>query len=87
LKHERRWALSIPGRYAGPDFSGNRSGFLPVARSAELREQGMSARRELTPAYYREMADNVREAARTAKIPEVRRELLELAERFERMAA
>jgi hypothetical protein len=47
----------------------------------------MSARRELTPAYYREMADNVREAARTAKIPEVRRELLELAERFERMAA
>jgi len=33
------------------------------------------------------MADNVREAARTAKIPEVRRELLELAERFERMAA
>jgi HAMP domain-containing protein len=47
----------------------------------------MSAERELTPAYYREMADEVREAARMARIPEVRSELLQLAERFERMAA
>jgi hypothetical protein len=43
--------------------------------------------RELTPAYYREMADEVRQAARAARIPEVRSELLQLAEPFERRAA
>jgi hypothetical protein len=47
----------------------------------------MNAERELTPAYYREMAHDVREAARTAQIPEVQRDLLQLAEQFERMAA
>jgi hypothetical protein len=47
----------------------------------------MNAERELTPAYYRKMAQEVRDAARTAQTREVQRDLLQLGEQFERMAA
>ena len=39
-----------------------------------------------TAAYYRDTAENLRKLAGTAQLPEVRRELLELAERFDRLA-
>ena len=39
-----------------------------------------------TAAYYRKTAEDLRELAGNAQLPEVRRELLELAERFERLA-
>ena len=39
-----------------------------------------------TPEYYRRMAKQMRELAGRAQLPEVRRELLEFAERFHRMA-
>ena len=39
-----------------------------------------------TAAYYRKTADDLRKLAGNAQLPEVRRELLDLAERFERLA-
>lgn len=47
----------------------------------------MSGGQEPNEKYYRQIAKEIRELASTAQLPEVRRELLELAERFERMAA
>jgi nitrate/nitrite-specific signal transduction histidine kinase len=40
-----------------------------------------------TAAYYREVAARIRDLAWKAQLPEVRSEMAELAERFERMAA
>lgn len=40
-----------------------------------------------TAAYYREIARQIRAYAREVSLPEVHRELLDLAERFERMAS
>jgi hypothetical protein len=39
-----------------------------------------------SPAYYRRVASEIEALAAHSQIPEVRRELLELAERFRRMA-
>jgi hypothetical protein len=39
-----------------------------------------------TAAYYRRVARQIREHAHDAHLPEVRRDLLDLAERFDRMA-
>jgi hypothetical protein len=39
-----------------------------------------------TAAYYRQVAEQIRAFAQEARVPEVRRELLDLAERFARMA-
>ena len=39
-----------------------------------------------TAAYYRKTAEDLRELAGNAQLPEVRRELLDLAERFDRLA-
>jgi hypothetical protein len=39
-----------------------------------------------TAAYYRRVADEIEQLARQTQVPDVQRELLELAERFHRMA-
>jgi hypothetical protein len=41
---------------------------------------------EPTAAYYRQIAEEIRDLAANAQNPQVRREMLEIAERFERMA-
>ena len=46
----------------------------------------MRARQERTAAYYREAAGQIRALASNAGLPEVRREMFDLAERFERIA-
>lgn len=40
-----------------------------------------------TAAYYRKTAEEIRGLASKVQLPDVRREMLELAERFDRMAA
>jgi hypothetical protein len=40
-----------------------------------------------TTAYYRKISREIKELASRAELPEVRRDMLELAERFDRMAA
>jgi len=42
---------------------------------------------QLTPELYRELAEKLRELARQSHLPDIRRDLRVLAERFERMAA
>jgi hypothetical protein len=39
-----------------------------------------------TAAYYRKTAEDLRDLADKAQVPEVRRDLLQLAERFDRLA-
>jgi uncharacterized protein Yka (UPF0111/DUF47 family) len=46
----------------------------------------MTDTQQRTAAYYRKTAEDLRVLAGKAQLPEVRRELLELAERFDRMA-
>ncbi|HUC10669.1 MAG TPA: hypothetical protein VL985_09630 [Stellaceae bacterium] len=46
----------------------------------------MSGEQLPTAEYYRNVADEIRQLAERSQLPEVRRELLELAERFRRMA-
>jgi hypothetical protein len=46
----------------------------------------MADEHEPTVAYYRKTANEIRELASKAQLPEVQRDLLELAERFERMS-
>jgi len=46
----------------------------------------MTDERAQTAVYYRQVARQIREYARDAQLPEVRRDLLDLAERFDRMA-
>jgi hypothetical protein len=46
----------------------------------------MTDERAPTAVYYRQVARQIREYARDAQLPEVRRDLLDLAERFDRMA-
>lgn len=47
----------------------------------------MTGEQEPRATYYRQMAGKLRELAGAVQMPEVRSELLEFAERFERMAA
>jgi hypothetical protein len=46
----------------------------------------MTDEQEPTAAYYRQVAEEIRGLARNAQTPDVRREMLEIAERFDRMA-
>jgi len=47
----------------------------------------MTNAEQLTPELYRELAEKLRELARQSHLPDIRRDLRVLAERFERMAA
>ena len=49
-------------------------------------KKGMAAEVAPTAAYYREIAAEIKDFATRAQVPEVRRDLLDLAERFTRMA-
>jgi hypothetical protein len=49
-------------------------------------KDGMTDEPAPTAAYYRQVARQIRGYARDAQLPEVRRDLLDLAERFDRMA-
>jgi hypothetical protein len=46
----------------------------------------MAEEQQPTAVYYRQVAQEIRDLAAIAQDPEVRREMLEIAERFERMA-
>jgi hypothetical protein len=46
----------------------------------------MSGEQLPTAEYYRKVADEIRQIAERSRLPEVRRDLLDLAERFNRMA-
>jgi hypothetical protein len=46
----------------------------------------MAKEQEPTAAYYRQVAQEIRDLATHSQNPEVRREMFETAERFERMA-
>lgn len=46
----------------------------------------MAEEQEPTATYYRRIAQEIRDLAATSQDPEVRREMLEIAERFQRMA-
>lgn len=48
--------------------------------------RSMAAEAPPTAAYYRKVAAEIRDFAMKAQVPEVRRDLLDLAERFARMA-
>lgn len=54
----------------------------------ELRgsKDGMSDERAPSADYYRQVAEQIRAFAYAARLPEVRRDLLDLARRFDRMA-
>lgn len=68
----------------GPPGTELAFGVLTESGISELQwTQNESSRLRTTA----KMAHEVREAARTAQIPEVQRDLLQLAEQFERMAA
>jgi hypothetical protein len=56
------------------------SGLPAAADTAEMSDSRPSAE------YYRRMASEIEELAAQSQLPEVRRELRELAERFRRMA-
>ena len=49
-------------------------------------KDGMTDGPAPTAGYYRQVAGQIRAFAHEARVPEVRRDLLDLAERFERMA-
>jgi hypothetical protein len=51
------------------------------------RAEGRTEATAPTAAYYRNVAEEITGLARRMQLPEVGRELLELAERFRRMAA
>jgi len=60
-------------------------GVVETRGRAPLRD-GMTDEQEPTAAYYRKVAGEITELAQKSQLPDVQRELLELAERFRRMA-
>jgi len=54
---------------------------LPVATSSQMSDAPLPSAE-----YYRAVAEEIRQFAERSQLPDVRRELLDLAERFERMA-
>ena len=46
----------------------------------------MSDEQQASAGHYREIAEKIRQLARQARIPEVREELFDLADEFDRMA-
>jgi hypothetical protein len=66
---------------------GNPSLAPGVCKYRESRRFSMSDEREPTAAYYRKIAAQIIELANKTRLPEVRQEMFELAERFQRMAA
>ena len=57
-----------------------------LRRGTAPTRDGMTDESLPTADYYRKVAGEIRAQAEEAQLPEVRRELLDLAERFERMA-
>ena len=57
-----------------------------IRRGNPAIKEGMTDEPAPTAAYYRQIAREIREYAQDAHLPEVRRDLLDLAERFDRMA-
>jgi hypothetical protein len=57
-----------------------------VIRGNPRKREGMAEEQEPTAAYYRHVAKEMRDLATHAQNPDVRREMFEIADRFERMA-
>ena len=60
-------------------------GVVETRGHAPLRK-GMTDEQEPTAAYYRKVSEEITQLAQKSQLPDVQRELLELAERFRRMA-
>lgn len=55
-------------------------------RERGVTKPGMTDEQRPTAAYYRNTAEHLRELAANAQLPEVKRELLDLAAHFDRLA-